>query len=136
MCAQTGPKPNTTSPNNTHIEDFLFQGFTGTIEEYAIVSLFVDISFNVVPLKTSKPYVEGSCVSDPCWYAVPGATGKEVAILDLYPGTGAPHISHEDRAVNSSDIRCIATNVLVKDIFAKTETGAPVAVMCNSSTVS
>jgi len=27
------------------------------------------------------------------------------------------------------------TNVVAKNIFAKTETGAPVAVMCNSTTV-
>ena len=27
-------------------------------------------------------------MTDPCWYAVPGATGKEVAIFDLYPNTG------------------------------------------------
>lgn len=90
-----GPRPNTSNTNNTHIQDFLFQNFVGTIED--------------------KPYVEGSCVSDPCWYAVPGATGKEVAILDLYPGT--------------------ATNVVAKDIFSRTETGAQVRVMCNSSTV-
>jgi len=90
-----GPKPNTTSTNNTHIQDFLFQNFVGTIED--------------------KPYVEGSCVSDPCWYAVPGATGKEVAILDLYPGT--------------------AQNIVAKDIFSVTETGAPVAVMCDPATV-
>ncbi|KAK7449316.1 hypothetical protein VKT23_013459 [Stygiomarasmius scandens] len=92
-----GPKPNSTSTNNTHITDFLFDNFSGTIND--------------------KPgYVEGSCVSDPCWYAVPGATGKEVIIFDLYPET--------------------ATNVVAKNIFAKTETGAPVAVMCNSTTVS
>ncbi|CAL1694788.1 unnamed protein product [Somion occarium] len=91
-----GPRPNTTGTNNTHIQDFLFQNFVGIIED--------------------KPYIEGSCVSDPCWYAVPGATGKEVAILDLYPDT--------------------ATNVVAKDIFPVTETGAKVAVMCNPSTVS
>ncbi|THV04601.1 pectin lyase-like protein [Dendrothele bispora CBS 962.96] len=91
-----GPKPNSTSTNNTHIADFLFDGFDGTIND-------------------TPGYVEGSCVSDPCWYAVPGATGKEVIIFDLYPGT--------------------ATNVVAKNIFAKTETGAPVAVMCNFTTV-
>lgn len=36
----------------------------------------------------SEPFVEGSCVTDPCWYSVPGATGKEVIIFDLYPNTG------------------------------------------------
>ncbi|KAJ7053866.1 pectin lyase-like protein [Mycena amicta] len=90
-----GPRPNSTSTNNTHIQDFKFLNFAGTIRDTG--------------------FVEGSCISDPCWYFVPNATGREVAILDLYPGT--------------------ATNVLTKDIFAKTDTGRPVAVMCNSTTV-
>ncbi|EJD04200.1 pectin lyase-like protein [Fomitiporia mediterranea MF3/22] len=91
-----GPAPNTSSTNNTHIEDFLFQNFVGTIDDRA-------------------NYTEGSCISDPCWYAVANATGKEVIIFDLYPNT--------------------ATSIVAKDIFAKTETGAPVAVMCNPDTV-
>ncbi|KAJ7842243.1 pectin lyase-like protein [Mycena olivaceomarginata] len=91
-----GPRPNNTGTlNNTHIQDFTFQNFVGVVRD--------------------KPYVEGSCVSDPCWYFVANATGREVAILDLYPGT--------------------ASNVVAKDIFATTETGNPVAVMCNSTTV-
>ncbi|KAJ7447202.1 pectin lyase-like protein [Mycena latifolia] len=91
-----GPRPNATDTlNNTHIQDFTFQNFVGVVRD--------------------KPYVEGSCVSDPCWYAVANATGREVAILDLYPGT--------------------ASNVLAKDIFATTETLRPVAVMCNATTV-
>ncbi|KAF9528161.1 pectin lyase fold/virulence factor [Crepidotus variabilis] len=91
-----GPRPNNTgSTNNTHIQDFLFQNFSGIIQDV--------------------PYVEGSCVSDPCWYYVPGATGKEVAIFDLYPGT--------------------AINVVAKSISAKTETGGAVTVMCNSTTI-
>ncbi|KAI0079551.1 pectin lyase-like protein [Panus rudis PR-1116 ss-1] len=92
-----GPKPNATSVNNTHIANFRFENFFGTIND--------------------KPgYVEGSCVTDPCWYFVPGATGKEVAIFDLYPDT--------------------ASNIVAKDIFAVTETGSPVRVMCNSTTIS
>ncbi|TFY70904.1 hypothetical protein EVG20_g2108 [Dentipellis fragilis] len=76
---EDGPKPNTTgNVNNTQVQDFLFQNFVGSIEDV--------------------PYVEGSCVSDPCWYAVANATGKEVAIFDLYPGS--------------------ATNIIAKDIFA------------------
>ncbi|KAJ6520551.1 pectin lyase fold/virulence factor [Mycena sanguinolenta] len=93
---ELGPRPNNTGTNNTHIQDFLFENFVGTIRD--------------------TPYVEGSCVTDPCWYFVPNATGREVVIFDLYPGT--------------------ATNVLAKDIFSRTETGRPVAVMCNSTTVS
>lgn len=30
-----------------------------------------------------KPYS-----SDPCWYYVANATGKEIIIFDLYPNTG------------------------------------------------
>jgi len=91
-----GPRPNTTSTNNTHIQDFLFQNFVGVIKDV--------------------PYVEGSCISDPCWYFVPGATGKEIAIFDLYPDT--------------------ASNIIAKDILATTETHSPVAVMCNATTIS
>ncbi|PPQ93425.1 hypothetical protein CVT25_004497 [Psilocybe cyanescens] len=85
-----GPKPNTTSANNTHIQDFLFQSFVGVVKEFVS---------ETVPA-----------------YFVPGATGKEVAIFDLYPDT--------------------AVNVVAKDILATTETGSPVAVMCNSTTIS
>ncbi|KAF9002751.1 pectin lyase-like protein [Cyathus striatus] len=91
-----GPKPNSTSTNNTHIEDFVFQNFAGVIRD--------------------TPYVEGSCVTDPCWYAVPGATGKEVAIFDLYPDT--------------------ASNILAKNILATTQTKSPVRVMCDPDTIS
>ncbi|KIK71450.1 glycoside hydrolase family 28 protein [Collybiopsis luxurians FD-317 M1] len=93
---EDGPRPNSSSVNNTHVEDFLFENFSGTIEDV--------------------PFVEGSCVTDPCWYFVPGATGKEVIILDLYPNT--------------------TSNILAKDIHARTETGAPVAAMCNPDTIS
>ncbi|KAJ3574363.1 hypothetical protein NP233_g1817 [Leucocoprinus birnbaumii] len=91
----TGPMPNSTNLNNTHIQDFLFENFVGDIKD--------------------TPYVEGSCVTDPCWYSVPNATGKEVAILDLYPGT--------------------ASNIRAEDIFARTQSGASVAVMCDPKTV-
>jgi hypothetical protein len=35
----------------------------------------------------STPFTEGTCVGNPCWYAVPNATGKEIVVLDLYPNT-------------------------------------------------
>ncbi|GLB43691.1 putative glycosyl hydrolase 28 family protein [Lyophyllum shimeji] len=92
-----GPKPNTTTMNNTHIQDFTFQGFTGLIND-------------------SPDFFEGSCVSDPCWYAVPGATGHEVAIFDLYPST--------------------AINIVAKNIFPVTKTKSPATVMCDPSTIS
>ncbi|TFK42266.1 pectin lyase-like protein [Crucibulum laeve] len=93
-----GPRPNSTSTNNTHIQDFIFQNFAGVIKEY------------------DTNYVEGSCVTDPCWYFVPGATGKEVVILDLYPDT--------------------AVNVVAKNILATTRTKSPVTVMCNTTAIS
>ncbi|CCL98533.1 uncharacterized protein FIBRA_00532 [Fibroporia radiculosa] len=91
-----GPRPNSSSVNETHIENFLFENFVGVIND-------------------TPGYVEGSCISDPCWYYVPGATGKEVVIFDLYPNT--------------------ATNIVAKNLFARTLTGAPVAAMCNVTTV-
>ncbi|THV05930.1 hypothetical protein K435DRAFT_886034, partial [Dendrothele bispora CBS 962.96] len=77
---------------------FLFDGFDGTI--------------NDVP-----GYVEGSCVSDPCWFCI------LVLALFAYP------------FLFFLSPRITATNVVAKKVFAKTETGAPVAVMCNSTMV-
>ncbi|KAK0479680.1 pectin lyase fold/virulence factor [Armillaria novae-zelandiae] len=92
---EVGTQPNSTNVNSTHIEDMTFENFSGTIRD--------------------TPYVEGSCVTDPCWYYVPNATGKEVIILDLYPDT--------------------ATNVVAKTINARTETGSIVDAMCDPTTV-
>jgi hypothetical protein len=92
-----GPRPNSSSVNETHIENFLFDHFVGVIND-------------------TPGYVEGSCITDPCWYYVPGATGKEAVIFDLYPNT--------------------ATNIVVKNLVARTLSGAPAAAMCNSSTIS
>ncbi|KAJ7761678.1 pectin lyase-like protein [Mycena metata] len=88
--------PANPDPNNaTHIEDFLFENFSGTIRDIG-------------------PQ-EGSCISDPCWFFVANATGREVVILDLYPDT--------------------AINVRTKNIVAKTESGGQVDVMCNTTDV-
>ncbi|ESK92386.1 glycoside hydrolase family 28 protein [Moniliophthora roreri MCA 2997] len=65
---EKGPKTNAPSGSHTMIQDFLFENFSGDLRDV--------------------PYVEGSCISDPCWYNVSGATGKEVAIFDLYRGSG------------------------------------------------
>ncbi|KAK7052027.1 glycoside hydrolase family 28 protein [Favolaschia claudopus] len=84
--------PANPDPNNaTHIQDFVFENFSGSIRD-------------VGPQ-------EGSCISDPCWFFVANATGREVVIFDLYPGT--------------------AMNITTKNIFAKTESGGEVDVMCN-----
>ncbi|KZV74089.1 glycoside hydrolase family 28 protein [Peniophora sp. CONT] len=89
-------KPTGAGSNETHIENMLFQNFAGTIDD--------------------SGKVEGSCVTDPCWYYVEGMTGKEVIILDLYPNT--------------------TSNVRAKDVFATTISHAPVQVLCNSTAVS
>ncbi|CAE7198300.1 unnamed protein product [Rhizoctonia solani] len=89
--------PTTGSSNNTHIEDMLFQNFSGT--------------------QLDTPYVEGSCVTDPCWYAVANATGKEIVIFDLYPNT--------------------TSNVVAKNISGiKPVDHAEPAVMCDPTTIS
>ncbi|KAG6857991.1 hypothetical protein C0995_003523, partial [Termitomyces sp. Mi166 len=88
---ELGPAPNSTSTNNTHIQDFLFDNLVGVIDD-------------------SPNDFEGSCVSDPCWYFVEDATGREVVVFDLYPN--------------------IAFNIVAKDIFA-TKSHDPVAVMCD-----
>ncbi|KAG1717205.1 glycoside hydrolase family 28 protein [Suillus lakei] len=102
-----GPRPNSSSVNETHIENF-----------YSMASFHPSFCYLFTPnkLPSTPGYVEGSCITDPCWYYVSGATGKEVVIFDLYPGT--------------------ATNIVAKSLVARTLTGAPVAVMCNSSTIS
>lgn len=69
-------------------------------------------------------------------YSVPNATGKEVAILDLYPDTGALGSVLCSSSASKSHLLILATNILVKDVFSTTETGAPVAVMCDPTTVS
>jgi len=93
---ELGPQPPTNeNSTNTAVNAFTWENFVGAIRD--------------------KPYVEGSCVTDPCWYAVPNATGKEVIIFDVSAGT--------------------EKNLLAKSIFAKTETGAPVTVMCDPSAV-
>jgi len=91
----SSPPPTGGNSTNTAVIDFTWENFTGTIRD--------------------APFVEGSCVTDPCWYAVPNATGKEVIIFDVSAGT--------------------EKNLLAKNILARTETGASVAVMCNSSVV-
>lgn len=89
---------------------------------------------NVGIVDSTPGYVEGSCVTDPCWYvqhnyascphdssgsengcthamyprryAVTNATGKEVAIFDLYPDTGTypPPISPSHPFMTTTDV--------------------------------
>ncbi|KAJ3512545.1 hypothetical protein NMY22_g15304 [Coprinellus aureogranulatus] len=90
-----GPKPTLEGVNSTHIEDMTFENFIGTIED-------------------SPTYFEGSCISDPCWYYVEGATGKEAIIFDLYPDT--------------------AKNIVAKRIIPATRSLALPRVICNPET--
>ncbi|KAJ7695337.1 pectin lyase-like protein [Mycena olivaceomarginata] len=97
----TGTRPVISAnpdPNNaTHIKDFLFENFYGTIRDLGPK--------------------EGSCISDPCWFFVANATGREVVILYLYPGTGEHGTT---------------TNVRMKNIVAHTERGGEVDMMCST----
>ena len=66
---------------------------------------------------------------------MPGATGKEVVILDLYEGAGEVCLSREGtKNLNLCDphtAKTIATN----QINTKTLSGAPVTVMCDPTVV-
>jgi len=70
---------------------------------------------------------------------VPGATGKEVAIFDLYPNAGAFSSFcplHTLSLLNYRGDSAPAVNVVAKGIHATTESHSKVAVMCNSTAVS
>ncbi|KAF6749325.1 pectin lyase-like protein [Ephemerocybe angulata] len=92
-----GPKPEVTDVTNTQIQDMLFENFVGNIND-------------------SPTFFEGTCVSDPCWYYVPGATGREVIIFDLYPET--------------------VKNIAARRIVPVTQKWKPANVMCNSTVIS
>ncbi|KAH7343202.1 pectin lyase fold/virulence factor [Rhizoctonia solani] len=88
--------PTGGSRNNTHIEDMLFENFSGT--------------------QLDTPYVEGSCVTDPCWYAVANTTGKEIVIFDLYPNTTSNIVAKNISGIKpvndvKPDIMCDPTTI-------------------------
>lgn len=85
--AQLGPKPEVESANSTHIQDMKFENFVGIIDECDCFNL-APMDHGLTLMNSSPDYFEGSCISDPCWYDVEGATGKEAIIFDLYPDTG------------------------------------------------
>ena len=71
-------------------------------------------------------------------YAVPGATGKEVIIFDLYPKTGtvsAMFVPSSYLLTPVPPLGSIAQNIVARHIVATTVTHSPVRVMCNSTTV-
>jgi hypothetical protein len=70
-------------------------------------------------------------------YYVPGATGKEVAIFDLHANTSAlpsPRLSSHKKLIIV--VIVTASNIIARNISAVTADYAPVAVMCDSKTVS
>ena len=74
--------PSGAGSNETHIDNMLFQNFAGTIDEY--VSSYYSISHKADHIFSSGR-IEGSCVTDPCWYYVEGMTGKEVSSAVFRP---------------------------------------------------
>ena len=68
-------------------------------------------------------------------YDVPGATGGEVAILDLHQGTGDVHPSVQGAWNPNLHAHPTAKAIVAKNIRTKTLSGAPVTVMCDPTTV-
>lgn len=66
---------------------------------------------------------------------MPGATGREVVILDLYPGTGKLHLLQEGRKIQTCTYTFIARGILAKEINVMSLSGKPVAVICNPTEV-
>ena len=67
---------------------------------------------------------------------MPGATGKEVVIFDLYPDTGSSSSCSMSRYRRPKPHDSISkvTDIVAKDLVASTLTGSPAAAMYNSST--
>jgi hypothetical protein len=67
-------------------------------------------------------------------YYVPGATGREVVIFDLYAGNGTKLLF----LLWFMELIVIiaASNIVAKDIYAVTQDSAPVTVMCDPKAVS
>ncbi|CAG7850819.1 Probable exopolygalacturonase C; AltName: Full=Galacturan 1,4-alpha-galacturonidase C; AltName: Full=Poly(1,4-alpha-D-galacturonide)galacturonohydrolase C; Flags: Precursor [Serendipita indica DSM 11827] len=61
-----GPRPNNTEGTSTHLNNILFDNFSGTIG----------------PNPT-----DGTCISNPCWNYVQGADGTQAIIFDLFNNT-------------------------------------------------
>ena len=86
----------------------------------------------MTPIHSSPKYFEGTCISDPCWYYVEGATGREAIIFDLYPDTGELSMNV---MVPVLTIPSAVKNIVAKRIVPVTMSLALPRVMCNSTTV-
>jgi len=142
--------PNSTDLNNTHIQDFLFENFVGDIREWgapirpwiepandhhlkASRMLKVPVSLTLAGLfrsslvaHTAFTLLQGTPLQMPLGRKSLFSTFTQTPVRLLLS-----HISASTyRSYNAS-----ASNIRTKDIFAKTQTGAPVDVMCDPETV-
>lgn len=112
----------------------LFDNFSGTQLEWVLFSLHGTLISS--DSMRSTPFVEGTCLGDPCWYAVSGATGKEIAILDLYPNTTSNLVAKRISAIKPVDgaqpaVMCDPT-VATQDVGFVCQNGAFVATEAGS----
>ena len=66
---------------------------------------------------------------------MPGATGREVVILDLYPGAGEIYLLKEGRKTYTYTFILTAREIVAKNISGTSLSGEPVAVMCDPTEV-
>jgi len=105
------------------------------------------------PMLLSVPYVEGSCISDPCWWVINCPFLFPLRLIscqvlcsrhhrersrDIWPLSRYWYFIFSLQVPPPNRIWWFApaVNVVAKGISVTTETHSPVAVMCNSTTVS
>ena len=108
------------------------------------------LRFSFILTFDSQPYVEGSCISNPCWFIFPPEQVRYILILVLL-GTRSPvRLGKKSSSMillpTPVDPFClffrsfvllwvIASNIVAKNIVATTQTHAPVTVMCDPKAV-
>ncbi|KAJ7160702.1 putative endopolygalacturonase, partial [Mycena filopes] len=85
-----GPPPNTTSNSSTHISNFKYNNFKGSL---------------------NANWTDGTCITPVCWNFVPGGDATQSIIFDLYPGT-AQNISVGKMNVHPFEKPASATTVI------------------------
>jgi len=68
-------------------------------------------------------------------FGIAGGTGEEVAVFDLYAGTGGDYPERGRCGTKAYALVHTAKSIVAKNIAATTLSGAPVRVMCNSAAV-
>ncbi|ORY81303.1 pectin lyase-like protein [Leucosporidium creatinivorum] len=91
---QSVGKPANAGTNNTNIANFSYRNFAGTID--------------------SRKPGDGSCVTNPCWYAVNGTDGTQAIIFDFAKGTDLS-----------------ATNIVTSNINIRPDDGRQATVICD-----